>query len=484
MSHHGLAFSYCAAFTFRRDTTLLPRRKFWRLKSRNALLHSIPGIIRREGPRNQWLSTRFHSRRARGELHWVTKRQSLQRWNSHGLDQTSSQNGDVPARTPTVPWPSSSIPAIPEKDGSPSSERDTQFAENDSDWTSESDSADDKGERMNGRLKVQTTEKSRPRETKEEAQRPQRDLFAKLPKGLYSKASKPQYGLLSRLLKPDPSLLLHNHPRSSTLSSLQEMSRLASGRPNHAPTPYAHKSSAAAPLATLVNIHPSVDPEEPALPPCAHGRRLERRPQDEDIEDTDSEDGNEDNSLPVSRSLAQKKLAALMDLDMRRKSDRGPPPQRKHPQTGVRSDLVGVAPIPMDHPYDKSAPAPPMTPRTTRRQMLQAELSESFRRHLLWERQVSRVKLPNWRGVVGGGLNSKPSIVPKESTLGRRKTATHPRDSSHRQPVKQNDADHLVASHNDPVQGHEKYEGDRDQRWRRAMARYRSWAGEYHYSGW
>lgn len=403
------------------------------------------------------------------------KRQALQRRHSHGFEQMSGQNGDVPARTPTV-RPSSSIPAIPAKDGSPSSERDTQFAENDSDWTSESDSADDKGERMNGRSKVQTTEKSRPRETKEEAQRPQRDLFAKLPKGLYSKASKPQYGLLSRLLKPDPSLLLHNHPRSSTLSSLQEMSRLASGRPNHAPTPYAHKSSAAAPLATRVTTHPSVALEGPALSPCAHGRRPKGRPQDEDLEDTDSEDGNEDNSLPVSRSLAQKKLAELVDRDMRRKSDRGPPPQRKHPQTGVRSDLVGVAPIPMDHPYDKSAPAPPMTPRTTRRQMLQAELSESFRRHLLWERQVSRVKNTNRRGgAPSGGL--KPLTATNAPALGGGTAAAH----HHGQPPVQ-DAD--ITSPEYPIQEQGKHVGDLDERWRQAMARLRGWEGEYHYSGW
>ncbi|KAH9921868.1 uncharacterized protein B0H18DRAFT_532025 [Fomitopsis serialis] len=166
-------------------------------------------------------------------------------------------------------------------------------------------------------------------------------------------------------------------------------------------------------------------------------------------EDTDSET---DNGLQVSHSLAQQKLAALADSSRRRHSDRGPPPSQS-----VRPQIpsIATAPIPLGHPYNLPAPAPPMTPRTTRRQMLSTELSESLRRNLLWERQVSRTSMmgPRRNGLLGNGL--------------RPLTAVHDQPRNNGSGSKSGDEDETKDEHK-----------------QRAVARNRSWADDYHYAGW
>ncbi|EPT05503.1 hypothetical protein FOMPIDRAFT_1085277, partial [Fomitopsis schrenkii] len=182
----------------------------------------------------------------------------------------------------------------------------------------------------------------------------------------------------------------------------------------------------------------------------AHAKK--GRPQSTELEEySDTEDETTDNGIQVSRSLAQQKLAALADSNRRRYSDRGPVP----PEPPVRPQLTSVAtaPIPLGHPYNLPAPAPPMTPRTTRRQMLSTELSESLRRNLLWERQVSRTSMmgPRRNGLLSNGL--------------RPLTAVH-------DPVRSNSG---------PANNGE----DADERERRQrISRNRSWADDYHYAGW
>lgn len=51
---------------------------------------------------------------------------------------------------------------------------------------------------------------------------------------------------------------------------------------------------------------------------------------------------------------------------------------------------VVTAPVALTFPYNLPPPLPPTSPQTTRRRMLSAELSESLRRNVLWERQVSK----------------------------------------------------------------------------------------------
>ena len=100
-----------------------------------------------------------------------------------------------------------------------------------------------------------------------------------------------------------------------------------------------------------------------------------------------------------------------------------------------------------------------MTPRTTRRQMLQTELSESLRRNLLWERQVSRINMTGRRaGVLGSGLRPLTAMNGDGPAVAQQPHAA-------------------------PQQQGQQTE-DKEERKRRAMARNRSWADEYHYSGW
>jgi hypothetical protein len=113
---------------------------------------------------------------------------------------------------------------------------------------------------------------------------------------------------------------------------------------------------------------------------------------------------------------------------------------------------ISTAPIPLSHPYNLPAPALPSTPRTTRRQMLQTELSESLRRNLLWERQVSKVNVMGMRrqssggGPLGSGLRPLTALNGNANASGARE----------QQPQQQ----------------------------QQQMVRHRSWADDYHSKGW
>ncbi|EPS92757.1 hypothetical protein FOMPIDRAFT_130365 [Fomitopsis schrenkii] len=163
-------------------------------------------------------------------------------------------------------------------------------------------------------------------------------------------------------------------------------------------------------------------------------------------EDLDSEGSDMDNRIQVSRSLAQQKLAALAGSDRRRRPGRGPAP---HEPPVIPS--VASVPIPLGHPYNLPVPAPPMTPRTTRRQMLSTELSESLRRNLLWERQVSRNTMMRRRrnGLIGNGLRPLSAVHDQASVPG--------------------------GSGSESEDGDERKQHD---------ARNRGWEDDYHYAGW
>ncbi|KZV60928.1 hypothetical protein PENSPDRAFT_619649 [Peniophora sp. CONT] len=265
-----------------------------------------------------------------------------------------------------------------------------------------------------------------------EAQR-QRELFDKLPKRSYSNLNRTQSGLLTQLLNPDPAVLPSGRPQqSSSSANLQR---------GFVPAPMLSTSQSMAAIPQLSNIT--------AQAPQARvdGQYRPRgRPADQELEDDSTdEEGDDDDGL--SRSLAQQKLAELTDPNRRRRrSDQDQePPRRTSPERSTLTS-VATAPIPLNHPWNLPAPAPPMTPRTTRRQMLSTELSESLRRNLLWERQVSKTNL------LRGGL--KPL------------TQTRPEP----QP--------------EPETEEQRRERERKERSKAAIARHRSWADDYHYSGW
>ncbi|KAI9454382.1 hypothetical protein BJY52DRAFT_1225108 [Lactarius psammicola] len=250
-----------------------------------------------------------------------------------------------------------------------------------------------------------TKEETRLREAVVEAQR-QRELFVKQPKRSYSNLGRTQSGLLSQLLNPDPTVLPPGRPYR--VSSTHDMARpsipsaLTSGK-SSAAVPQAAQITAQAPMGAATSSGPSNGKVN-----GSGGYRPKGRPQGEELEDESDSPDDPDDTIQVSHSLAQQRLAALANPARRRASDNQP--QAPGMGLGGRPLLptVATAPIPLNHPWNLPVPAPPTTPRTTRRQMLATELSESLRRNLLWERQVSKTNLLGNGGrrngnVLGGG---------------------------------------------------------------------------------
>ncbi|KZT00959.1 uncharacterized protein LAESUDRAFT_687411 [Laetiporus sulphureus 93-53] len=320
-----------------------------------------------------------------------------------------------------------------------SSEYETD-TEDDSEWASEN-SADEREKRQRGQR-----EESKVREAAEEAQR-QRDMFAKVPKRSYSNLNRTRSGLLSQLLNPDPNLFPPNHPYRIRGFSSQDMTQFGrQGAGRAAPTLQTSKSTAAMPVAAQVTAQAPTSNGSVAAK--SHAHRHKGRPQSAEMEDeSDSEEEGLENALEMSKSVAQQKLAKFADANPRRQSERAPAPAERPVRPTILS--VATAPIPLGHPYNLPAPAPPMTPRTTRRQMLATELSESLRRNLLWERQVSRNNLTSGRrgGLLGNPLRPLTTVHGNQSNSGTNS-------------------------------------GNEDEHKQRAMSRNRSWADDYHYAGW
>lgn len=306
-----------------------------------------------------------------------------------------------------------------------------------------------------------------------EAQR-QRDLFAKVPKRSYSNLNRTQSGLLSQLMNPNPAIFPPNHPYrlSQSTADLVRMQRQAQRQAEQAQTPQrsasgfagpvrlqTSKSSAALPLAAQITAMSSSKPPSSGMKGKENekgGYRPKGRPKEEEMEDESGEDDDNDDKIQVSRSVAQQRLQALMS---RRAPGDGIASQHTHTHVAenhVAPAAQSTAPIPLGHPYNLPAPAIPMTPRTTRRIMLRTELSESMRRQLLWERQVSSTTNPaaNARRANNGVLGGLRPLA-STTSMGENPSATKSAEAQ-----------------------------DRDERKRRAMARNRSWADDYHYSGW
>ncbi|KAG2112176.1 hypothetical protein BD769DRAFT_1642611 [Suillus cothurnatus] len=298
----------------------------------------------------------------------------------------------------------------------------------------ETTDADDSGwasEEMDAEDKAREAKEAGLRGAALEAQR-QRDLFAKVPKRSYSNLNRTQSGLLSQLMNPNPAIFPPNHPYRLSHSSadLVRMQRQAQRQAERAQAP---QRSRRLPLAAQITATSSSKPPSSGMKGKENekgGYRPKGRPKEEEMEDESGEDDDDDDKI-------------------------------QHTHTRMAEDHVApaaqsTAPIPLGHPYNLPAPALPMTPRTTRRIMLRTELSESMRRQLLWERQVSSTTNPaaNARRANNGVLGGLRPLA-STTSMGENPSATKSAEAQ-----------------------------DRDERKRRAMARNRSWADDYHYSGW
>ena len=352
---------------------------------------------------------------------------------------------------------------------------DTEDDEDDDSWASEdiSEGVETAGVRP-AHKRAPTKEEMKLREAAVEAQR-QRELFVKQPKRSYSNLGRTQSGLLSQLLNPDPTVFPPARPYR--VSSTHDMTRpsipsaLTSGK-SSAALPQAAQVTAQAPMGGATS---SGHANGKVNGSAGGGYRPKGRPQGEELEDDSDSPGDPDDTIQVSHSLAQQRLAALANPARRRASDNQVQPQA--PGMGARPLLptVATAPIPLNHPWNLPVPAPPTTPRTTRRQMLATELSESLRRNLLWERQVSKTNLlgnaVRRNGTGGlrtvGAVNGNAQAGPSQLQQQRERQPQQQRQSA------------------GPGEGATAAAVDDSvaERRRRALARNRTW-DDFHYFGW
>ncbi|KAH9173791.1 hypothetical protein EDB89DRAFT_1884888 [Lactarius sanguifluus] len=332
-----------------------------------------------------------------------------------------------------------------------------------------------------------TKEETRLREAVVEAQR-QRELFVKQPKRSYSNLGRTQSGLLSQLLNPDPTVF--PTPRPYRVSSTHDVTR-----PSIPSALTSRKSPAALPQAAQVNAQAPMGAATSSGRSNGNGNvngsggyRPKGRPQGEELEDESDSPDDPDDTIQVSHSLAQQRLAALANPARRRASDNQVQPQAPGMGLGGRPLLqtVATAPIPLNHPWNLPVPAPPTTPRTTRRQMLATELSESLRRNLLWERQVSKTNLLGNGGrrngnVFGGGGGTSTGGMRTAATVNGNAQAGPSQQQQQRQPQQQQ-RQGISAGPGDGATG-AVVEDNVTERRRRALARNRTW-DDFHYFGW
>lgn len=228
-------------------------------------------------------------------------------------------------------------------------------------------------------------------------------------------------------------------------------------------------------------------------------------PKDQEMEE-DSGSEPEAGKIQMPKSIAEQKLKALVQKRGIRRNQAiakaaTAGPSQKTPQgdndqsvwapselrqedqpsrvTGLQIPPVSrpppSVPIPLGHQYNLPPPAAPTTPRTTRRQMLSTELSESLRRNLLWERQVSKSNLAAMR-------RSSSGVANRHDGQGRLQpfTSIAPVVRLHAKgtiPLEQQD---------DPAKRAlvPLTEAEREEMRRHAIARNRSWANEFHFAGW
>ncbi|KAF9236279.1 hypothetical protein BU15DRAFT_77123 [Melanogaster broomeanus] len=354
-----------------------------------------------------------------------------------------------------------------------SEDYETTDAEDSEGWASEEMDAEDKAKEV---------EDTKLREAAVEAQR-QRDLFAKVPKRSYSNLNRTQSGLLSQLMNPSPAIFPPNHPYRISRSShdiAHQYQQHQYHQLQHTPVPPQRSSSAFAPArlstsksAAALPMAAQITAISSSRPSASSGMQRQDNvkgggyrpkgpPKEQEMEDESEEEHDADDKIQVSQSVAQQRLQALMSRRSSEQNTASYLVQSSAVATGpgLLASTATTAPIPVGHPYNLPAATPPMTPRTTRRRMLKTELSESMRRQLLWERQVSS--------------NTNAALVARRASqlpLGGMRPLTSASTSNMEENRGTSSAKNAEAE-------------DKDERRRRAMARNRSWADDYHYSGW
>ncbi|KAF8606399.1 hypothetical protein BDV93DRAFT_520701 [Ceratobasidium sp. AG-I] len=288
----------------------------------------------------------------------------------------------------------------------------------------------------------------------------QRSMFEKIrPKPLQRVE---RTGLLTNLMNPDPNI----YPQAAYRQH-NSAQNLAAGRRGAPTALQTSRSTVAVPMAAAVTAeqittHVTVDPKGRTVGgsgSASRGLRLKGRPEGDEEDDGSTDDENAI-SNELSKSYAQRRLEALASRA------RAPPPpsmkQVRHGEADPRAPALAPRPAapqpPATVPYDMDV-RPIHSPRTVRRKMIAGELSESLRRNLMWERTSTRFAMGG--GALGSGLRPLTAARPTVST-----------------------------TNSDRGPGGGTRSGDEDsdrnlaEAGRLALARNKSWANDFHHSGW
>lgn len=387
---------------------------------------------------------------------------------------------------------------------------DTEFSDEstDTDWTDDGSDEGSGGSNEQDQVGQSEADKMLAFAAAEAAR--ERSLFAKLDRRSYTdlERSRTQPSLLSMIFHPDPQLFPPDHPYRHTRSTQDILAHAIGPRSTSSSSvPYQQpklqamqktKSATAGPVqATVIATSHSTSNMQEAARATERQRsplRLRGRPENVDVEESDSDgDGND---LHVSQSVAQKRLEMLHKQQNGRRASasasNGKPPQAGGGRPSMMKMMmmdqvapgpgpgptplarVATEPITVAYPYNLPAPQPPSTPRTTRRTMLTHELSESLRRNLLWERQVSRLR------PVGNGVNRRNSPgIPAAAANGAAAAAAM--NGSANGAATGGSASANTSGGNGTGTGTKVAE---EQEKRRREERYQSWTDTYHTSGW
>lgn len=236
------------------------------------------------------------------------------------------------------------------------------------------------------------------------------------------------------------------------------------------------------------------------------GYRPKGRPQEQEMED-DTDDG-EDDTLQLSKSIAQQKLAALASRRGIAPAQNGtannnlgrggpaPVPRYDDLPPWIEQQALATrnatalhpapapppppAPIQLAYPYNLPQHAVPSSPRTTRQLMLRTEMSESLRQNLLWQRQLSKTDVIGPRRRSSGALSNglKPlTTIPNVVQLSAKK------DAESRSLLAGGSGD-VGGDRNGERRGSGGATDGQTGKEKTTLSRNRSWADEYHYAGW
>lgn len=287
------------------------------------------------------------------------------------------------------------------------------------------------------------------------------------------------------------------------------------------------KSAAALPVATQIQVGSTTITHNAAAPTVYHAAAIPNhvhhnsggsgayRPRGPPMgQEMDPESDSDGGGIMISHSVAQEKLRALVQRTSAARNPEpnaaGPsgaqhppppvaddndvpqwamvspqPPQNPPPAAPARRVPAGLqltrmepeqrppatAPIQVGYPYNLPLPLPPSTPRTTRRNMLSTEMSESLRRNLLWQRQTSKPNPAAIRRTTSAGasrlnpLGGEQAVLPSMVQLHPK--GTKPEGTSQ------------IAHEPAPATQQE-----RDEARQRRISRNKSYADDYHYTGW